>query len=49
MKKIMVVDDAVTVRMYHRHLMEQLGFEVEEAENGIEAWRKAWASTTTCI
>ena len=40
MKKIMVVDDAVTVRMYHRYLMEDLGFEVEEAENGIEALEK---------
>ncbi len=40
MKKILIVDDAVTVRMYHRQLMESLGFEVEEAENGIEALEK---------
>jgi len=40
MKKILVVDDAVTVRMYHRQLMEELGFEVEEAANGIEAIEK---------
>jgi len=39
-KKILIVDDAVTVRMYHRQLMEALGFEVEEAENGIEALEK---------
>jgi len=40
MKKILIVDDAVTVRMYHRQLMEAVGFEVEEAENGIEALEK---------
>jgi len=39
-KKILVVDDAITVRMYHRQLMEELGFTVEEAENGIEALEK---------
>jgi len=40
MKRILIVDDAVTVRMYHRQLMETLGFEVDEAENGIEAIEK---------
>jgi len=40
MKKILIVDDAVTVRMYHRQLMEELGFTVEEAENGVEALEK---------
>jgi len=40
MKRILIVDDAVTVRMYHRKLVEELGFEVEEAENGIEAIEK---------
>ncbi|MFD1384983.1 response regulator [Rhodanobacter aciditrophus] len=41
MKKILIVDDATTVRMYHRQLMESLGYEVEEAENGIEALERA--------
>ena len=40
MKKILIVDDAVTVRMYHRQLIEALGFMVDEAENGIEALEK---------
>jgi len=40
MKKILIIDDAVTVRMYHRQLMEAMGFEVAEAENGIEALEK---------
>lgn len=37
MKHVLVVDDAVTVRMYHRDLMEALSLSVDEAENGIEA------------
>jgi len=40
MKKILIVDDAVTVRMYHRQLIESLGFETDEASNGIEALEK---------
>jgi two-component system, chemotaxis family, chemotaxis protein CheY len=42
MNKILIVDDAVTVRMYHKHLVESLGYEVEEAENGIEALEKMY-------
>ncbi|MBF7073189.1 response regulator [Glaciecola sp. MH2013] len=41
MTKVLVVDDAVTVRMYHREIMEQLGYEVSEAENGIEGLEKS--------
>jgi two-component system chemotaxis response regulator CheY len=41
MKRILIVDDAMTVRMYHRQLMESVGFEVDEAENGIEALEKS--------
>ncbi len=40
MKEILIVDDAVTVRMFHRQLMESLGYKVEEAGNGIEALEK---------
>jgi len=40
MKKILIVDDAVTVRMYHRQLVESMGFAAEEAQNGIEALEK---------
>ncbi|QEP43772.1 response regulator [Ectothiorhodospiraceae bacterium BW-2] len=40
MTRVLIVDDALTVRMYHRQLMEQLGFEVDEASNGIEALEK---------
>lgn len=45
MKKILIIDDAITVRMYHRNLMEAIGFEVTEAENGIEGLEKAMTDT----
>lgn len=40
-KRILVVDDAATVRMYHRQILEGAGFVVVEAINGIEAMEKA--------
>ena len=44
LKTILVVDDAATVRMYHRYILESAGFSVEEAFNGIEALEKALTS-----
>ncbi|MEI6387305.1 MAG: response regulator [Spirochaetota bacterium] len=44
MKRILVVDDAATVRMYHRGILESAGFVVEEAFNGLEALEKVAAS-----
>jgi two-component system chemotaxis response regulator CheY len=41
MKKILIIDDAATVRMFHRHILESAGFQVDEAINGIEAIEKA--------
>jgi two-component system chemotaxis response regulator CheY len=41
MKRILIVDDAATVRMYHRSILESAGYAVEEAVNGIEALEKA--------
>lgn len=43
-KRILVVDDAATVRMYHRQILQQAGFLVDEAVNGIEALEKALIS-----
>jgi len=39
-QRILVVDDAATVRMYHRSILEGAGFEVVVAINGIEALEK---------
>lgn len=41
MKRILIVDDAATVRMYHRSILETVGYTVAEAVNGIEALEKA--------
>ena len=35
--RILVVDDAATVRMYHRKILGDAGWQVDEASNGIEA------------
>jgi two-component system chemotaxis response regulator CheY len=41
MKRILIVDDAATVRMYHRQILEAAGYKVDEAMNGIEALEKS--------
>ncbi len=45
MKRILIVDDAATVRMYHRGILESAGYTVEEAWNGIEALEKTLESS----
>ena len=37
MHRILVVDDAATVRMYHRKILSDAGWHVDEALNGVEA------------
>jgi two-component system chemotaxis response regulator CheY len=44
MKRILIIDDAATVRMYHRNILQEAGYEVEEAINGMEALEKALLS-----
>jgi two-component system chemotaxis response regulator CheY len=41
MKRVLIVDDAATVRMYHRELLEAAGYKAEEAVNGVEALEKS--------
>ena len=41
MRRILIVDDAATVRMYYRMILEEAGFQVCEAVNGIEATEKS--------
>lgn len=40
MNSVLVIDDALTIRKYHRQLLEEIGFQVIEAENGFEALEK---------
>ncbi|HEX5709804.1 MAG TPA: response regulator [Sulfuricurvum sp.] len=40
MATVMVVDDSKTVRMYHGSLLREMGIDVLEAENGMEALEK---------
>jgi two-component system, chemotaxis family, chemotaxis protein CheY len=41
--RVLVIDDATLVRRYYRDALEQAGFEVDEAFNGLEALEKVLA------
>jgi len=41
MNHLLIVDDAATVRMYHRGILEAAGYAIDEAINGLEALEKA--------
>jgi two-component system chemotaxis response regulator CheY len=45
MKHILIVDDAATVRLYHRAILEKVGYAVTEAANGVEALEQALAAS----
>lgn len=47
MKNILVVDDAATVRLYHRKILSDAGWQVSEANNGIEALEKVLGAEST--
>ncbi len=40
-KKALVVDDSLTIRIYHSSLMRNFGYQVDTAENGLEALEMA--------
>lgn len=44
--RILVVDDAATVRLYHRKLLQDAGWGTDEAINGMEALEKVVAAGT---
>lgn len=44
MKRILIVDDAATVRLFNRQILEKAGYQVDEAINGIEALEKSLLS-----
>ena len=46
-KRILVVDDAATVRLYHRKVLQEAGWAVDEALNGLEALEKALLAEQT--
>ena len=39
-RRVLIIDDSSLVRLYCREALEQAGFEVEQAINGIEAMEK---------
>ena len=43
--RVLVVDDAPTVRLYHGELLRRIGFVVDEANNGYEALEMALVAT----
>ncbi len=45
MPRILIIDDAATVRMYHRNILAGLGWECDEASNGVEALERVHAQT----
>ena len=44
-RRVLIVDDSLTVRMYHRQILEKAGFDCHEAENGMEALEKSQIDT----
>ena len=42
----LVVDDATTIRLFHRGILESAGFVVEEAMNGLEALERALSAAS---
>jgi two-component system chemotaxis response regulator CheY len=49
MKRILIVDDAATVRLFHRAILETDGYQVDEAINGIEALEKVLQTTVDLL
>lgn len=47
-QKILVVDDASIMRLMIKNLLENEGFEIVEAQNGVEAVKK-YKSTKPCL
>jgi two-component system chemotaxis response regulator CheY len=43
MQRILVIDDAATVRMYHRKILGDAGWHIDEASNGVEALERLHA------
>jgi two-component system chemotaxis response regulator CheY len=48
-QRIMIVDDASLVRMYYRDALQDAGYQVDEALNGLEALEKLLAAPADLI
>jgi two-component system chemotaxis response regulator CheY len=48
-KHVLVVDDAALVRLFYRETLEQAGFTVAEALNGVEALEKLLAAPADLV
>ncbi|MEC7840410.1 MAG: response regulator [Chlamydiota bacterium] len=48
-KKILVIDDSVTVRELESRLLENIGYRVDTAVNGVDGWNAARASSYDLI
>ncbi len=48
-KKVLVVDDAPTVRKYHKSILMEMGLEADEAVNGMEALEKVLNDTFSLL
>ena len=49
MKTCLVIDDSRVIRKVSRHILETLGFEVDEAENGLEGLEHCEAAMPDAI
>jgi two-component system chemotaxis response regulator CheY len=47
--RILIVDDANLVRLYYRQILEEAGFDVEEAVNGLEALERLLVSPVDAL
>ena len=44
-KQVLVVDDSLTIRLYHQQILEAAGMQVTQAANGYEALEKVLSQT----
>jgi two-component system chemotaxis response regulator CheY len=48
MTQILIIDDAATMRLYYRSILEEAGYACEEAVNGIDGLEKALGGRFDC-
>ncbi len=48
-KKVLVVDDSITTRTLERNILENAGYQVSQAADGIEGWQKMQEETFDAV